>query len=395
MRSGIQSAARPRCKRLAALLCVVSLVFSMSGCADYRKLSGLMFVAGIALDRVDGGVQATLELVLVSSDKSSGQRAVHVSGEGADAGAAIYNCAHEFPGSLYLGHCQAVIVGEETAREGIADIVSFILQNQSLLPTTTIFVAKGMTGGEMIQKEPLSGGVLSFSLNTFLTSAYQGGMGSVARTTIAIHNAMHAPGHGAVAAALSADGEEDAPPQFDGLAVFRRDKLAGFLTPRESNLLSLLRGAPKNVVLEEPSGGASALVESSRLQYAPRLDAETPALDMTLSVRASLIHAPQTGDAPAPAVTAQQEEMFSACLERELGALLQKLQKTLRCDLAGAFEALAFHSRTKAVRVSEDWEDVYPDMEGSLSAEVSVVNAGLMLPARAPASDSAREGEGA
>ena len=364
-------------RRLPILLLAAAVACALSGCADYIRINDLIIVAGIGLDRVDGRFQATLEVVTISSDKNSKENTKILSGEGVDIGAALYSCAGKNVGTLYLDHCRTVVVGEETARAGISDVVAFMRENKSLLSTAILLVARDMTAGELLRLTPPSGTVLSFDLGNLLFATYPGRMSVALRSAMELGSSLEKPGPGVFAPALSADDVEGSTPVLEGLALFDRSTCAGFLDTGEAALVSLLHGAPKDMVLSLPGtdgqAGISALVKSGRATLTPRFTGERPRLHIALSAQAE----PAAFPADSPWSQAALDEAFSRQLTLNLEDLLEKLQTTLHSDVIGAFDAFARIPRAWAQGTLTDWASLFPEIEILPSAEVRLERASL------------------
>ena len=125
------------------LLPLLAWCLMLCGCGDYRELDSRDIVAGMAVDRTDDGYSLLLEIadVTAGSDDNPGARWLGL--QGTSLAAAIENGAGGTGRQAYLGHTQMVIVGDETARSGIDDLLGYFQRTADVHMTLAMAVADG------------------------------------------------------------------------------------------------------------------------------------------------------------------------------------------------------------------------------------------------------------
>ncbi len=157
-----------RAFRMITLVLVTLLLLNCTGCWDRKELDTLNVATMIGVDRIvkDGKplvLFSVLSLKLVTGGSSAtggtGSAAISpslgyvTSAEGETIAAAARNIALRSPRVLYLGHVQAVVIGEGMAREGIQDAIDYGDRSKDIRYRTEVVTCQG-SALEALEAQP-------------------------------------------------------------------------------------------------------------------------------------------------------------------------------------------------------------------------------------------------
>lgn len=111
------------------ILIIICLLF-LTGCYDYQELSDMNIVNGIGIDFKDEEYIVSLETVKSSKGESSNKITTNViSGKDKILANAINQAINNSGKKAYFKHVDLVIISEELAKNGIGDVVDYMLRD--------------------------------------------------------------------------------------------------------------------------------------------------------------------------------------------------------------------------------------------------------------------------
>ena len=128
---------------------LISIV--LSSCAGPRELDEMGILMSTALDYVDGKILLTNEIV--TPTRPGGEEdgdPIYIQSTGDTVFDAYRNATLEFDRKIFLSHNRILIFGEEFARRGIGDYISFYLYDNEPRETAYMIVAKGAKAYEIM-----------------------------------------------------------------------------------------------------------------------------------------------------------------------------------------------------------------------------------------------------
>lgn len=130
-------------KRLILLIPILCL---LTGCYNYRELNDLAIISGVSVSKDGEMYKITAEIVnpKKEQDTSSGKETDYViyEGMGKSMQEAFRNIVKESPQKLYGAQMDILIIEEETAREGIGDIIDFFARDPEIRSEFFVLISK-------------------------------------------------------------------------------------------------------------------------------------------------------------------------------------------------------------------------------------------------------------
>ena len=218
-------------KKYLILLLSIFLV----GCQNYKELNNSAIVSAIGIDVEDDNYKVSVQIV--NTEKSNDEQEklnnpIVYTSNGKNISDALNNINLKSPNILYLGHLQLVLLSEDIAKEGISEITDYFLRNNGINKNFTILVSKDNTPEEIL-KVPTS--LVNFPRGNILgsleiSSTISGASNNVKFTKFV--NDLESKGINPVMSSiniLSNEEENKQDLQISDMAIFRHDKLIGYL----------------------------------------------------------------------------------------------------------------------------------------------------------------------
>lgn len=289
----------------------------------------------------------------------SGPTAWVVGAAGATLTEAVEHITWLSPRLPFWAHLRLIVVGEEMARRGLGEVLDALLRERQFRRTPWLVVARGVPGYRILElPSPLSpaaeegitrlleilrghsANALPGRLQDFVTDLAEPGIDPVVAGITYALPVPHSP-------ELTPSSQQlPALPRPLGTALFRDDRLVGWLSADESRDLVLLMGRSRvfRLTVPCPMGTGLAVLHVIRFQTRRnvRLPGPTgggvwdavPAFEVSVKADASLNE--QTCDPPLSADSARLlGRQVSEALQADMRALLRRLYGELRVDPLG------------------------------------------------------------
>jgi len=366
----------------------------LGGCWSSREINTLAFIMAVGLDQEETGD-------LVVSFRIAEPAALATTGEqggtpGTDettfpivvraktVAEAMERLRTQLPRQPFLSHSQGIIIGESLARAGVNAILDFFERDEELRRSVHLFVTQEVDAAEIftrVKQRLRTPSGIGFS--ELITHVAEAGFIPVARFGDFLEH-MGNPRREAFAPALTlrpADVTGDAPPDqaaIAGTAIFKDDKLVGFLDPNDSTTLQLILGGIRQTIIPVGDNVKADLRVSPAGTRIRVVDAAAAKFQIQVRVRAALDQLHTIGVVEGGDLI----DELSRDLEKELKRRVEKLIATLKIfqsDVIGFGEALYRAYPQVWKQVQSTWPDVFVKADIDVSVQGVTTETGSIL----------------
>lgn len=370
-------------KALLSFLCICILLFllPLGGCSDAIELNERVLVKGIGIDVRDGIYEITLHLFDAEASGESAPDDINVvSSTGRSVFEAIDNLSLKTGKEGLFSQNLILVIGEDTAVEGVYRIIDSFVRYYEARPTVPILIAHGCTARELMNCK--SGGELIKPnvLADIATAGERNSRGqSVTMLTFAgdLRSTFAQPY--AASARLEADGE-NCSVVSDGTAVFKEDKLTGFLNPEETRGFLLLTGNTSggSESVEVPEiGNVTFSILSTKSQVDTSLSEGLPRFSVTVWVEANIYEINHTLEEKLPN---QYFSVLEEALQKRFLTLTEQtlyiLKNNFQSDILNLGRHLLKSQPGYFKTVEKRWANIFAESEVQVKINVRVKRIG-------------------
>lgn len=259
---------------------ILFLLFFLTGCWNYQELNEYAIVTGMAVDYKEGKYEVSFLIANGNKTEQEQAKTSLLSGEGETIYNAIKDISLASPKELYISHLSVVIISEEVAREGISNLLDYLLREPQSHQNFYLLIAKDTKALNILSiLSPLSdypsqniasnisntaklqGKISDASFNLFMEKYLSTGFEPIMNSVTI---------KGDIKEGQSSDSQDktkqDAYTKLDTLAVFQKDKFVTWATQEESIGIDLILGEIKTFYFNVPCEDRFAVTVSNDYQ---------------------------------------------------------------------------------------------------------------------------------
>jgi len=382
-------------KKAALLLLIVASSWSISGCWDRKEINDVAFVMGTAIDLEDKQYKITVQFPLPGQlggiggagggGGTSGSKSWYQDSAVAEVGRiAVEAQQASISRALYFGHRRVILLGEELARQGVADVLDATARVPQNRLTSFIVITKGPAGQLMNVSSPIEQfptevvrelAQISMKepqlIRQFTANLLSEGIDPVLPALSVKKVAMPHVGSASMKIVM------------DSLAIFRDDKLVG-LMPREqaSGVLWAMNQARRpSLAVDVPEGKGQLVVQfqENTVHLEPLVVGKKITMRIHIKAKGSVMENKSNFEATAAANIERVEKVVTEKLKQQVEASVKVLQTEYRADSIGFGNALRRWKSEDWQRLRPEWDTIYPTVAVVVEPEVHIEGTGSLL----------------
>lgn len=390
---------------LVFALIVLGIILTSPGCWSRREVETLAIASGVGVDRaeVDGKKQYRFTVQVVKPGLlAAGEAAAGGGGAGGQKpylvastmGDTIWeaerNLATQTSRKLFISHTEVVVIGEELAREGIQPVLDFIQRKHDFRLTTRLMVAMApadttlmaAAGLEQVTARAISDMAdntrrASFSFR--LTAREAIAMFQSSGTAAVLPRLMHIP-YGHQGPPRGSEGL-----RLNGAAVFKKDKMAGWLSPEETRGWMWVTRRVVSGIVPIPVPGKpgedriSTEITRATSHIIPSIQDGRLVITVRIYEEGAIGEIPVPGlDPGKPEVVREMERSLAEAIRGEALAALRKAQEEYRADIFGFGDAVHRAYPRVWKEIEKRWhEEIFPNLEVMVEVEARIRRVGM------------------
>lgn len=264
------------------LIILISLMFILGGCYNYKELNNYSIATGMAIDYEDKKYEVSILISNSpknSSEQGSSYQTVVHSGKGNTIYEAIKNVGLISPKEIYIGHLSVIVISENAAKEGLYKSLDFLLEEPRSKKNFYVVLAKGDKAKEVLSiTTPLSdfpsqtladniqstdllqGSIVAVDFNSLMYDLINEGTDPVLNGFKVVGNAKD----GAKASNI----ETNLPKAYlklTNLGIFKGDKLIKWATHDESRGINIVNDKTKESYVQTKCDDGYIVVNTEKI----------------------------------------------------------------------------------------------------------------------------------
>lgn len=375
-------------KRYSLLILIIftsSIV--LTGCWNYYDIEKYSIVSGFAIDRNINGNNylVTVEIIdFEMSGKEAKQVSKLVRSEGSTIMDAVRNIINATGKKLFWAHSNIVIISEEIAREGISAVLDLIFRDAEMREEMYVLISKENTAQEILEHESVKSELHSAEIEQML----QGQRGLAKAPHIKVYELIEEIEQEGLSAVLPAiiieKNEQKYVPRIIGTAIFKSDKLIGFLDTNETKYLLFIKNEVNGGVLNlnEHSASKSDNVSLEILRTKTKLKPEYSNGKLTIKIEIKPEVALAEIESSEDYLKEKNMDMLKKHAEESLKSFVENLIKKVQDNYGSDIFGFGMHVKADMPSVwkeiESDWDNVFKKLNVNVNVDITIRNSALV-----------------
>ncbi|RCW41509.1 spore germination protein KC [Paenibacillus prosopidis] len=292
---------------------------------------------------------------------------------------------------IYVGQMQMLIFGENFAKKGVGKVLDHISRDHEYRNDFYVVIARGAEAQDILKVYTPLEKTPATKLNASLETSSKVWGATAAIKIDEFTSTVISKGKEAVATGVVVIGEAGAgndkrnvenissPSQlkYTGLAVFKKDKLLGWLSEKESQGYSYTQGKVKStsVLLACPEGKSKHITVEllgTKSKMKAAMKEGKPVIDIKLKTKGVVTDAQCELDFTKPAAISELESLTQNSIEASITSVVKKMQNKYKSDIFGFGEEFERKYPRYWESVKSDWDRVFSTLQVNIQVESKI-----------------------
>lgn len=382
---------------------VIILILSsllLSSCWDKKELNELAIVFALGVDKVEDGYEISAQVVnpdILASKNANSTRSPVVTFHG--KGDSIYEAIRKMttltPRKLHFSHMQLVVFGEELASQGISETIDLLARDREVREDFNFVVSRNSNAGEILEVltpiEKIPASKIINSLNASIKA-----WGSTASVNIDdITSTLKSSQKNLVLSAIEIYGDRelgkeltnlesiDVPTilKLEGLAVFKKDQLIGYLTEEESkgfNYLSDKIETTIETISCPKEGKLSTEVIRAQTKTKGNFENGTPKIKVHINVEQNVREVKCSLNLTEEKNLKYINKKTADLIKTRIEDTLTIAQENFQSDIFGFGDVLYREDLNQWKKIKDDWLSIFPKLDVKVEVDVRTIGIGSL-----------------
>jgi len=360
------------------ILLLIMVMLCFTGCWNYRELDGLTMVSGFAIDKGEQGhkYHLTFELLNLSENKSAAEL---LESDGDTIFDAVRNAIAKTQKKLFFSDCKVIVINQDIAAEGIAPLLDWITRDAELRLTLNPIISKEKTAGEILRPKPVTDTLQALEISKTLQLNSDHLLKS---PKVELYEAIDMLGGDGTSLILPAikvtDSRNGKVTELDGAAVFKKDKLVGYLNSDESKIFLFLKNQINDSLfltnLDSKDKNAALEIISSQTKVTPAISNGSVTMHIEITAQAALAENLTNKDYLTEDGLKEVEKSADATIQADVSDLIKKVQKEYKSDIFGFGASISRSMPDWWKKNKSSWDESFPSLKYTISADMKIKN---------------------
>ncbi|MGB3102706.1 MAG: Ger(x)C family spore germination protein [Psychrobacillus psychrotolerans] len=387
-------------RRIVHLIGIIFISLLLTGCWDKREINDLAIATAISIDKKDDEYHVAAQVVLpteLSMKGGMGSSPVTLyEASGKSVNEAIRKLTQVSPRIIYLGHLRVVVISEELAKEGIATTVDFLSRGWEIRSDFYMIVSKGRDAKEILNVQTSLEQIPSNELYNILHTSEANYSSTVAVNFFELKTNLERDGKEGVLTGVEILGDPkkgsskqnvemiipDAKIKFKELAVFKKDKLVGWLDEQESRGFNEATNQVKSTIgLVSCRDGGEVSIHTKK--YNSKIKSKTtsnnPEIEIKVNIVANLGEVSCDIDLTKEKTIEMLQKEYEKVVKNDIQETIKVVQQKYQSDIFGFGAAIYKSNPQQWKKVKDNWDDTFAELPVSVEVKVQISHFGSVL----------------
>jgi spore germination protein KC len=376
-----------RTKKYLLIIVLLIISFILTGCWNYVGLDHMTIVTGFAVDRTSNnkGYHTTFEIVdMIKSNKNEGIKTEIIESEGTTIFEAIRNAKKRITNKLYFANAQIIIINEDIAKkEGIEGLANWFLRDAEVRETIKVIIAKDSSAKDVINVKGLGNVITSYEIAEIVDRDKKITSSTIDAQMYQVYNILN--GHG-IALSLPVihivNNDDKKAVEADGVAVFDKDKLVGYLNSSETLPFLLATGKSQGGIITTDKinnkDKVSLEISKASSKYSFTYNKDKLKFNIKMELKVYLGEDMVQTEKLTEKQIDEISKQASIQINKEVKIVINKIQKEFNTDILGFGQYIYRHNPGLYTKLEKDWKKLFKDIDIQVDSKIEIVNTAFM-----------------
>ncbi len=290
---------------------------------------------------------------------------------------AVRNLIEKTGSRLFWGDSKALIISEQIAKEGIIPAIDWTNRSNFVRPDMWLLIAKGNTAAEILKTKVKLNGVTSLLLDDTMNSwkvlsKYPGSM-----IWSFINGLSSELKSEAVATVKNELNDGNISPNVDGSAIFKSDKLVGYLTGDETFYMLMIKNKLKQGLItllnvSDSNTNVTLEINDNRTKLTPLYNNGKVSIILDIYPVVSIHEVQGTKDFMKEENLKALQSETEKKIESQIQYLINKLQKDNASDVLGFGDVFNEEKPKISENFKKTGKDIFANMKITVNVNVQI-----------------------
>jgi spore germination protein KC len=383
------------------ILFLIVLCLFLTGCWDKQELNELAIVMALGVDKVEDEYLVSVQVVVpgeVSSTKGGTGRSpvTLLQAKGETINEAIRKLATVSPRKMYLGHLQIVVIGEPLAEEGIASLLDFLSRYWETRADFYLMIARDNNAEKILNVQTTIESIPANHIFDMLHTAERRLASASAMTFADLIIDTEREGKEGVLTGIYVLGEQEsgsskqnvesitpsAHTKIDGVAVFKEDKLLGWLTENESRAYNAVVNDIKTSIgtVSCPKGGKVSIdISNFNSKLKSMIVNGKPEIEVDIKISGNLGDVDCNIDISKEKTIKMLEKLYEEEVEKDIIHTIKVVQDEFGSDIFGFGANIHQNNPTEWNKIKNNWDAGFSELPVNVKVKAEIRHSGSVI----------------
>lgn len=356
----------------------------LCGCWNYREIDTLAIVAGMAIDKnvVTNKYIITTEIITTQSQGGlSTLNSKIYTAEGDSVFSAVRNTIDKTGLKLFWSGAKVVILSKSVACEGVIPAIDWTNRSSDVRADMWVLISKGNTAAEILKTKSSFNQITSY----YIDEAMQTGRTLSKYTDSRLWSVVDAISSEGKAQAVTTientlhDGNIE--PTIGGCAIFKGDKLVGYLDDNETKYMLMIKNKTKEglINLKDVSGSGTGItleIDENKTKLTPIYNNGTASMLIDIYPDVTIQEVEGSKDFMKEDNLKILQSEAQKRIKYQVQQLITKLQKDYDSDVLGFGEIFKEEKPKVAENYKKNGEDIFENLKTVINVHLNISGTG-------------------
>ena len=357
-------------------LLLILIIFSLTSCYDNKELNNIAIATATEINKIDNEYIINVEIANPQApDKTISIKTPYIiyTGHGKTINEAYRQIKTSSPKYLYPEHLQILIINESIAKNNLQEVLDFYLRSPLIRTEFNILIAKDnniLSTSTNIDERPSKS-----ILNTIKTNKQYYGTANTITLNELTSNIIN-PNTEPVIPSIKL---KDDKYELSGLAIFKNNKLVGYLTNEESIIYNLIKNNTQNNIFpyecDKDKYLSLEIITSKSI-----IKVNNNSININIDINAAINESNCNINLNNAKSIDNLEKKISAHLNDIITNTINNIKNKYNTDIFNFLDEIYKHNYKKYLRVKETWyEKEYQNIKININSHINITSRGSYM----------------